>query len=84
MTMLQTNCSLHAIWQLAAALSTYICGPIGQGSRVCHVAYKMKATRTLLNRLITAQWEGMGDVGLARYEPDTTSSMPDHKGFKLQ
>ena len=24
---------------------------------------------TLLNRIITAQWEGMGDVGSARYEP---------------
>ena len=24
---------------------------------------------TLLNRIITAQWEGMGDVGAARYEP---------------
>ena len=22
-----------------------------------------------LNRIITAQWEGMGDVGSARYEP---------------
>ena len=26
-------------------------------------------TGTPLNRIITAQWEGMGDVGLARYEP---------------
>ena len=25
-------------------------------------------TETLLNRVITAQWEGMGDVGSARYE----------------
>ena len=25
-------------------------------------------TATLLNRIITAQWEGMGDVGSARYE----------------
>ena len=30
---------------------------------------------------IDAQWEGMGDVGSARY---TTSLMPDHKGFELQ
>ena len=39
-------------------------------------------TGTLLNELITAQWEGMGDVGSARYEPalGTTSPMPDHKG----
>ena len=27
------------------------------------------STATLLNRVITAQWEGMGDVGSARYEP---------------
>ena len=42
-------------------------------------------TGTLLNRVITAQWEGMGDVGAARYEPPvgTTSPIPDHKGFKL-
>ena len=26
-------------------------------------------TGTLLNRTTTAQWEGMGDVGSARYEP---------------
>ena len=26
-------------------------------------------TGTLLNRMITAQWEGMGDVGSARYAP---------------
>ena len=26
-------------------------------------------TETLLNRVITAQWEGMEDVGSARYEP---------------
>ena len=28
-----------------------------------------KCTGTLLNRTITAQWEGMGDVGSARYDP---------------
>ena len=26
-------------------------------------------TGTLLNRIIAAQWEGMGNEGLARYEP---------------
>ena len=31
---------------------------------------------------IDAQWEGMGNVGSARY--GTTSPMPDHKVFKLQ
>ena len=42
------------------------------------------ALETLLNRKITAQWEGMGDVGSARYEPALLPPMPDHKGFKLQ
>ena len=39
-----------------------------------------------LTLIITAEWKGMGDVGLARYEPvqDNTYTMPDHKGFKLQ
>ena len=27
------------------------------------------ALGTLVNRTITVQWEGMGDVGPARYEP---------------
>ena len=31
-----------------------------------------------------AQWEGMGDVGSARYELALLSPMPDHKGFKVQ
>ena len=30
---------------------------------------KSWCTGTLLNRIITAQWEGMGDVGSARYKP---------------
>ena len=33
---------------------------------------------------IDAQWEGMGDVGSARYEPALLPSLPDHKDFKLQ
>ena len=33
---------------------------------------------------IDAQWEGMGDVGSARYEPALLPPMPDHKGFKQQ
>ena len=41
-------------------------------------------TLKVLVAMIDAQWEGMGDVGSARYEPGTTSPMPDHKGFKLQ
>ena len=31
---------------------------------------------TLLNRIITAQWEGMGDVGSARYEPSLLPQCP--------
>ena len=42
------------------------------------------ALETLVNRTITVQWEGMGDVGSARYEPALLPPMPDHKGFKLQ
>ena len=34
-------------------------------------------TLKVLVTTIDAQWDGMGDVGSARYEPD-------HKGFKLQ
>ena len=40
-------------------------------------------TLKVLVMTIDAQWEGMGDVGSARYKP-ATSPMPDHKGFKLQ
>ena len=43
-------------------------------------------TATLWNRIITAQCEGMGEVGSASGEvrAGTTSPMPEHKGFKLQ
>ena len=41
-------------------------------------------TLTVLVTTIDAQWEGMGDVGSARYEPALLPTMPDHKGFKLQ
>ena len=53
--------------------------------------HKMVSPTLTLKVLVTtidAQWEGMGDVGSARYEGEvragTTSPMPDHKGFKLQ
>ena len=36
-------------------------------------------TGTRLNRIITVQWEGMVDVGSARYEPVLLPPMPDHK-----
>ena len=32
-------------------------------------AYKVQLTLTVLVTTIDAQWEGMGDVGSARYEP---------------
>ena len=41
-------------------------------------------TLTVLVATTDAQWEGMGDVGPARYEPALLPPMPDHKGFKLQ
>ena len=41
-------------------------------------------TLTVQVTTIDAQWEGMGDVGSARYEPALLPPMPDHKGFKLQ
>ena len=41
-------------------------------------------TLKVLVTTIEAQWEGMGDVGSARYEMGTTSPMPDHNCFKLQ
>ena len=41
-------------------------------------------TLKVLVATIEAQWEGMGDVGSARYEPALLLPMPDHKGFKLQ
>ena len=44
----------------------------------------IKLTLKVLVATIDAQWEGMGDVGSARYEPALLPPMPDHKGFKLQ
>ena len=41
-------------------------------------------TLKVLGATIDAQWEGMGDVGSARYEPALLPPMPHHKGFKLQ
>ena len=41
-------------------------------------------TLEVLAATIDAQWEGMGDVGSARYEPALLPPKPDHKGFKLQ
>ena len=38
-------------------------------------------TLKVLVTTIDAQWEGMGDVGSARYEPALLPPMPDHKGL---
>ena len=38
---------------------------------------------TVLVATIDAKWEGMGDVGSARYEPALLPPCPDHKGFKV-
>ena len=45
---------------------------------------KQHLTLKVLVATIDAQWEGMGDVGSARYEPALIPPIPDHKGFNLQ
>ena len=55
------------------------------------VVYEVRTSDVTLSNLtlkvlvttIDAQWEGMGDVGSARYEPALLPPMPDHKGCKL-
>ena len=47
----------------------------------CH---KTTLTLKVLVMTIDPQWEWMGDVGSARYEPALLPPMPDHKGFELQ
>ena len=44
----------------------------------------MLLTLKVLVTTIDAQWEGMGDVGSAMYEPALLPPLPDHKDFKLQ
>ena len=41
-------------------------------------------TLTVLVTTIDAQWEGMGDVGSARYEPALLPPCPTIRVFKLQ
>ena len=41
-------------------------------------------TLKVLVTTIDAQWEGMGDVGSARYEPALLPPCPTIRGFKLQ
>ena len=47
-----------------------------------NILYLCGITLKVLVATIDAQWEGMGDVGSARYE--VLPPMPDHKGFNLQ
>ena len=46
---------------------------------LCYILRKYLLTLKVLVATIDAQWEGMGDVGLARYEYEVRG-----KGFKLQ
>ena len=41
-------------------------------------------TLKVLVATIDSQWEGMGDVGLARYEPTLLPPCPTIRVFKLQ
>ena len=56
--------------------------PLGEWSTVLSDYFTM-LTLKVLATTIDAQWDGMGDVGSARYEPALLPPMPDHKGFKL-
>ena len=49
-----------------------------------HLNYMISLTLKVLVAIIDAQWEGMGDVGSARYEPALLPPCPTIKGFKLQ
>ena len=47
--------------------------------KVLAVTDNYSCTELLLNRIITAEWEGMGDVGSARYEPALLPPCPTIK-----
>ena len=51
--------------------------------RAEHIAMNIILTLKVLVMTIDAQWEGMGDVGSARYEPALLPPCPDRRGFKL-
>ena len=64
-----------------------LCRHISSGENLYFLVSCASCNLTLIKVLVAtidAQWEGMGDVGLARYEPALLPPMPDHKGFKLQ
>ena len=52
-----TGNSGRCLWNLVLTVNSY------------NASHDSWCTGTLLNRIVAAQWEGMGDVGLARYEP---------------
>ena len=68
----QSDGSIHAFISLSADITS-------EQITIFHTL-----TLKVLVATIDAQWEGMGDVGSARYEPALLPPMPDHKGFKLQ
>ena len=56
-------------------LRGYVC----TGEGVClYVSMAKYVTNKVLVTTIDAQWEGMGDVGSARYLADPTSPIPSH------
>ena len=69
------NCNLTRLLQLpwkwySDKIYTFHCfGTIYRPFYSWGVSHDNWCTGTLLNSIITTQWEGMGDVGLARYEP---------------
>ena len=60
-------------WRTCVAVKAASIKKIGVTSQPCFkwlsASHDNWCTETLLNRVITAQWEGMGDVRVARYEP---------------
>ena len=53
----------------------------GKGWESVHQCQTRHLTETLLNGIITAQWEGIGDVGLARYEPALLPPWPTFRAL---
>ena len=52
---------------------------LGQGNQAVHLL-----TLTVLVATIDAQWEGMGDVGSARYEPALLPACPTVRVLTLK
>ena len=45
------------------------CSNLAEHSIICVITHKHILTLKVLVATIDAQWEGMGDIGSARYEP---------------